>query len=41
MVSGPRAEEGEHFDRAAEISSVVRAVQSAKGRRIEERGQGV
>ena len=30
MVSGPGTEEGEHFVRAAEISSPVRAVQSAK-----------
>ena len=41
MVSGPGAEEGEHFNRAAEISSAVRAVQSAKGRRMEGRGRGV
>ena len=40
MVSGPGAEEGEHFVRAAEISSAVRAVQSAKGQRMEGRGQG-
>ena len=40
MVSGPGAEEGEHFVRAAEISSVERAVQSAKGRRMEGRGLG-
>ena len=40
MASGPGAEEGEHFVRAAEISSAVRAVQSAKGRRMEGRGQG-
>ena len=40
MVSGPGAEEGEHFVRATEISSVVRAVQSAKGRRMEGRGRG-
>ena len=33
MVSGPGAEEGEHFARAAEISSAVRAVQPAKGPR--------
>ena len=39
MVSGPGAEEGEHFVKAAEISSAVRAVQSAKGRRMEGRGQ--
>ena len=41
MVSGPGAEEGEHFVRATEISSAVRAVQSAKGRRMEGRGRGV
>ena len=40
MVSGPGAEDGEHFDRAAEISSAVRAVQSAKGRRMEGRVRG-
>ena len=40
MVSGPGAEEGEHFVRPAEISSAVRAVQSAKGRRIEGRDRG-
>ena len=40
MVSGPVAEEGVHFARAAEISSAVRAVQSAKGRRMEGRGRG-
>ena len=40
MVSGPGAEEGEHFVRAAEISSTVRAVQSAKGRKMEGRGRG-
>ena len=40
MVSGPRAEEGEHFVKAGEISSAVRAVQSAKGRRMEGRGGG-
>ena len=40
MVSGPGAEEGEHFDRAAEISSAVSAVQSAKGQRMEGRGRG-
>ena len=43
MVSGPGAEEGEHFAKAAEISSAVRAVQSAKGRRMEgwrQRGCG-
>ena len=38
MVSGAGGEEGEHFVRTAEISSAVRAVQSAKGRRTEERG---
>ena len=37
MVSGPGAEEEEHFVRAKEISSAVRAVQSAKGRRMEGR----
>ena len=40
MVSCPGAEEGEHFDRGAEISSAVRGVQSAKGRRMEGRGRG-
>ena len=40
MVSGPGAEEGEHFVRAVEISSAVRAVQSAKGRRMEGSGRG-
>ena len=40
MVSRPGAEEGEHFVRAAEISSAVRAVQSAKGRRMQGRGRG-
>ena len=40
MVSGPGAEEVEHFVRAAEISSVVRAVQSAKGRSMEGSGRG-
>ena len=40
MVSGPGAEKGEHFDSALEISSAVRAVQSAKGRRMEGRGRG-
>ena len=40
MVSGPGAEEGEHFIRVAENSSAVRAVQSAKGRRMEGRGRG-
>ena len=40
MVSGPGAEEGEHFVKAAEISSAERAVQSAKGRRMERRGHG-
>ena len=39
-MSGPVAEEGEHLVRAAEISSVVRAVQSAKGQRMEGRGRG-
>ena len=37
MVSGPGAEEGEHFVRAVEISSAVRAVQSAKA---EDGGEG-
>ena len=40
MVSGPGAEEGEHFVKGAEISSVVRGVQSAKGQRMEGRGPG-
>ena len=40
MVSGPGAVEGDHFVRAAEISAAVRAVQSAKGRRMEGRGRG-
>ena len=40
MMSGPGAEVGEHFVRAAEISSAVRGVQSAKGRRMEGRGRG-
>ena len=40
MVSGPGAEEGEHFVKAVEILSAVRAVQSAKGRRMEGRGRG-
>ena len=40
MVSGPEAERGEHFVKAAEISLAVRAVQSAKGRRMERRGRG-
>ena len=40
MVSGPGAEEREHFVRAAEISPAVRAVQSAKRRRMEGRGRG-
>ena len=40
MVSGPGAEVGEHFVRAAEISSAVRGVQSAKGRRMEGRVRG-
>ena len=35
MLSAQRAEEGEHFDSAAEISSALSAVQSPKGRRIE------
>ena len=37
-VSGPGAEESEHFVRAAEISSAVGAVQSVKGQRMERRG---
>ena len=40
MVSGPGAEEGEHFAKTAETSSAVRGVQSAKGRRMEGRGRG-
>ena len=36
-MSGPGAEEGEHFARVVEISSAVRAVQSAKGLRMEGR----
>ena len=40
LQSGPGAEEGEDLTRAAVISSAVRAVQSAKGRRIEGRGRG-
>ena len=40
MVSGPGAEEGEHFARTDEISSAVRAVQCAKGRRMEGSGRG-
>ena len=39
-MSGPGPEEGDHLDRAAEITSAVSAVQSAKGRRMERRGQG-
>ena len=39
MVSGPGAGGGEHCVRAAEISSAVRAVQSAKGHRIEGMGR--
>ena len=39
MLSGPGAEEGEHFDSVAEISSALSAVQSAKGRRMEGRGR--
>ena len=38
--SGPGAEEHEHFARAAETSSAVGAVQSAKGPRMEGRGRG-
>ena len=38
MVSCLGAEKGEHFVRVAEISSAVRAVQSAKGWRMEGRG---
>ena len=37
-MSGPRAEEGEHFVIATEISSALSAVQSAKGQRMEGRG---
>ena len=40
MVSGPGVAEGEHFVMAVEISSAVRAVQSAKGRRMEGRDRG-
>ena len=40
MVSGPGVEEAEHFVKAAEISSAVRAVRSAKGRRMEGRCRG-
>ena len=40
MVRGPGAEGGKHFVRVAEITSAVRAVQSAKGRRMEGRGPG-
>ena len=40
MVSGPRAQEGEHLDSAAEISSEVSKVQSAKGRWAEGRVLG-
>ena len=40
MVSGTGAEEGEHFVSAVEISSAVRAVQCAKGQRMEGRGRG-
>ena len=39
-MSGPGAEEGEHFVRAVEISSAVRAVQSVKGGRMEGSGRG-
>ena len=39
MVSGPRAEEGEHSFSAAEISSALSAVESAKGQRMEGRGR--
>ena len=39
MVSDPGAEEGEHFVRAAEISSAVRQVQFGKGRRMEGRNR--
>ena len=39
MVSGPGAEEGEHFDRAAEISSALSAVQSVKWWRMEGRAR--
>ena len=37
MVSSPGAEKGEHSVSAAEISSALRAVQSAKGWRMEGR----
>ena len=39
MVSGPGAEEGEHIDRAAEIYPALRAVQSAKGRKMDGKGR--
>ena len=39
MVSGPGAEENEDSDSAAEISSALSAVQSVKGRKMEERGR--
>ena len=38
-MSGPGAEESEHFVRVAEISSALRAVQSVKGWRMEGRGR--
>ena len=38
-MSGPGAEEGEHFARVAECSSALRVVQSAKGQRMEGRGR--
>ena len=38
-MSGPGAEEGENFVRAAEISSALNVVQSAKVRIMERRGQ--
>ena len=39
-MSGPGGKEGEDFNRVAEIASEMRAVQSAKGQRMEGRGQG-
>ena len=40
MVLGPGVEESEHLASAAEISSEVSEVQSAKGRRMEGRDLG-
>ena len=40
MVSGPGVEEGAHFARAADITCAVRAVHSAKERRMEGSGRG-